>query len=106
MRQNGRNGSQTKKNPTQNEKIPKCKLSVARQLGNNQKKDQKKLGKSIGKAEKGSTFAPATAKNALRHSGSFIIFEERDFRKKKIRKSLREKKKLFTFAPRKTRKVP
>ncbi|WP_142479090.1 hypothetical protein [Flavobacterium nitrogenifigens] len=95
-----------KKNPTRIRKIIKCKHAVISALRNNPKKDQKKPGKSIGKAEKGSTFAPATAKNALRHSGSLTIFEERDFRKKKIKKSLREKKKLFTFAPRKTRKVP
>jgi len=95
-----------KKNPTRIRKIIKCKHAVISALRNNLKKDQKKPGKSIGKAEKGSTFAPATAKNALRHSGSFILFWERDFRKKKIKKSLRERKKLFTFAPRKTRKVP
>ncbi|MBL0736710.1 hypothetical protein JI750_07435, partial [Flavobacterium sp. GN10] len=70
------------------------------------KKDLKKPVKSIAEAEKGSTFAPATAKNALRHSGSFMIIEGRNSQKKKIKKSLREKKKLFTFAPRKTRKVP
>ncbi|WP_203418205.1 hypothetical protein [Flavobacterium sharifuzzamanii] len=45
-----------------------------RQLRNNAEKELKKLGKSVGKAEKGSTFAPATAKNALRHSGSLILF--------------------------------
>ncbi|URM35933.1 hypothetical protein [Flavobacterium anhuiense] len=76
-----------------------------RRLGKRAEKLQKNSLKKLAEAEKGSTFAPATAKNALRHSGSFKIFEKRDFQKKKIGKSLREKKKLFTFAPRKTRKL-
>ncbi|MBL0738726.1 hypothetical protein JI750_17655, partial [Flavobacterium sp. GN10] len=62
----------------------KCKAYVMRQLGNKLKKDLKKRIKSIAEAEKGSTFAPATAKNALRHSGSFMIIEGRNSQKKKI----------------------
>ena len=66
-----------------------------RQLRNNVKKDLKKRLKRVGKAEKGSTFAPATAKNALRHSGSFMVFGKRDFLKKKRSKKLAGKEKAF-----------
>ncbi|WDF65987.1 hypothetical protein [Flavobacterium sp. KACC 22763] len=75
------------------------KSCVISALRNNPKKDQKKLGKSIGKAEKGSTFAPATAKNALRHSGSLITFEERDFRKKRLKKACGKRKSFLHLHP-------
>jgi len=45
-----------------------------RRLGKRAEKLQKNSLKKLAEAEKGSTFAPATAKNALRHSGSSIIF--------------------------------
>ncbi len=68
------NSRNIRKNPTEIQKHPKCKASVMRQLRNNLKKLQKNSLKKLAEAEKGSTFAPATAKNALRHSGSSIIF--------------------------------
>ena len=64
-----------------------------------QKKRSKKAGQSIGKAEKGTTFAPATAKNALRHSGSFILFWERDFRKKRFKKACGKGKSFLHLHP-------
>ncbi len=47
------------------------------------KKDGKKTHKSIGKAEKGSTFAPATAKGALRNTGRKEGFKGKKFSEKK-----------------------
>jgi len=44
-------------------------------------------------------------RNALRNSDKKEESKGKKLQKKKIRKSLRELKKLFTFAPRKTRKV-
>jgi len=63
-----------RKNLTRGEKYPKCKPRVMRRLGKRAEKLQKNSLKKLAEAEKGSTFAPATAKNALRHSGSSIIF--------------------------------
>ena len=59
------------------------------------KKELKKPVKRVGKAEKCTTFAPATAKNALRHSGSFRRSAKRNFRKKKDQKKLAGKEKAF-----------
>ena len=88
-----------RKNLTLGEKYPKCKASVMRQLRNNLKKDWKKSGKSVGKAEKGSTFAPATAKNALRHSGSLIIFWGKRFSKKRLEKACGKRKSFLHLHP-------
>ena len=56
------------KNATKDGKTSKRKDAVISKLKNNFRKGQKKASKSIGKAEKGSTFAPATAKNAHRNT--------------------------------------
>ncbi|MEN2490384.1 hypothetical protein AAYQ05_21450 [Flavobacterium sp. B11] len=82
-----------------------CKPSVISALRKKAKKDQKKPVKKLGKAEKGSTFAPATAKAFIEIPAGRKDLKKRNFQKKKIRKSLRDSEMLSTFAPRKTRKV-
>ncbi|KAF2343137.1 hypothetical protein DMB71_00155, partial [Flavobacterium tistrianum] len=52
------------------QKYPKCKASVISALRKRMEKEWKKAIKKLGKAEKVPTFAPATAKNALRHSAA------------------------------------
>jgi hypothetical protein len=73
-----------------------------RRLGEKAEKLQKKSRKKLAEAEKGSTFAPATAKNALRHSGSFIIFWKRDFRKKRSKKLAGKEKAFYICTPQNT----
>ncbi|SFE03666.1 hypothetical protein SAMN05216297_11899, partial [Flavobacterium phragmitis] len=59
------------------------------------------MTKKLAKAEKGSTFAPATAKTFTAILTEANQKEKRDFRKKKIEKALQDWEKRFTFAPRK-----
>ncbi|UWY27292.1 hypothetical protein N4T20_16375 [Flavobacterium sp. TR2] len=55
--------------------------------------------KRVGKAEKGATFAPATAKNALRNSGSLRRSAKRDFRKKRLEKACGKRKSFLHLHP-------
>jgi len=97
--------SDTQKKPTINKKTFKCKNTAARQLRKKAEKHGKNIMKKLENVNKGSTFAPATAKNAHRNTGRLNGLKEKKFSEKKIPKSLQELKKLFTFAPRKTRKA-
>ncbi|MDQ6531956.1 hypothetical protein [Flavobacterium sp. LHD-85] len=63
------------------------------------KKDLKKSGKSVVKAEKGSTFAPATAKNALRHSAAYELETGRNFQKKRFEKACGRRKSFLHLHP-------
>ncbi|WP_338840463.1 hypothetical protein [Flavobacterium ginsenosidimutans] len=51
------------------------------------KKDQKKADKKLAQAEKGSTFAPATAKGAHRNTGRKEESEEKKFSEKRFGKA-------------------
>jgi len=65
----------------------RCKESVISELGKSFKKDQKKADKKLAQAEKGSTFAPATAKCAHRNTGRKEESEEKKFSKKRFEKA-------------------
>ncbi|WDF65806.1 hypothetical protein [Flavobacterium sp. KACC 22763] len=91
-----------KKNPTHIRKIIKCKPAVISALRNNLKKDLKKPVKSIAEAEKGSTFAPATAKNALRHSAAYELKTGRNFQKKDSKKLAGKEKAFYICTPQNT----
>ncbi|MEN2487831.1 hypothetical protein AAYQ05_08520 [Flavobacterium sp. B11] len=60
--QNHENRGAVQKKATERQKTSDCKASVISALRKKAKKDQKNPVKKLGKAEKGSTFAPATAK--------------------------------------------
>ncbi|MEN2489497.1 hypothetical protein AAYQ05_16970, partial [Flavobacterium sp. B11] len=60
-----------------------CKEAVIRLLRKKEKKDQKNPVNKLGKAEKGSTFAPATAKGVHRNTGMKEGSEEKKFSEKK-----------------------
>ena len=63
------------------------------------------MEKSLDNRKKALLLHPQRRKTLLDIPAALSDFQERNFRKKKIKKSLREKKKLFIFAPRKTRKL-
>ncbi|KAF2343141.1 hypothetical protein [Flavobacterium tistrianum] len=62
-------------------------------------KEWKKAIKKLAQLELLRTFAPATAKNALRHSGSFTIFEGRNFQKKRFEKACGKRKSFLHLHP-------
>jgi len=68
----------------------RCKCAVIRKLRNKLEKHGKNIKKSLANVNKGSTFAPATAKGVHRNTGRNWGSEEKKFSKKKILKSLRD----------------
>ncbi|MFC4479376.1 hypothetical protein [Flavobacterium chungangensis] len=87
LRQNGPKRSKMKKKLTENEKKLKCKLPVMRSLRKRIKKDQKNSLKKLAEAEKGSTFAPATAKAFIEILAGKENQTERNFQKKRFEKA-------------------
>jgi len=65
----------------------RCKESAISELGKSLGKDQKKADKKLAQAEKGSTFAPATAKGAHRNTGRKEESDEKKFSEKRFGKA-------------------
>jgi hypothetical protein len=62
----------------------RCKCAVIRKLRNKRKKDGKNIKKSLANVNKGSTFAPATAKGVHRNTGRNLGSGEKKFSKKRF----------------------